>query len=106
MRLLLDECVPRRLGRELAGHEVRTVQEQGWRGLRNGELLSRASSDFDVFVTVEQGIPFQQNLIGLDLAIVAMAARSNDIGDLLPLMPRVLEAISAAEPGSFVRVSA
>jgi len=106
VRLLLDECVPRRLGRELVGHEVRTVQEQGWSGLRNGELLSQASSDFDVFITVDQGIPFQQNLIGLDIAIVAMTARSNDIGDLLPLVPRVLEAVSGAEPGSFVRVAA
>ena len=106
MRLLLDECVPRRLGSELTGHEVRTVQELGWSGLTNGELLSRASREFEVFLTVDQGIPFQQNLIGLDLAIMAMAARSNDISDLRPLVPKVLEAIAASEPGTFVRVSA
>jgi hypothetical protein len=78
----------------------------GWNGLRNGELLSRASGEFDVFLTVDQGIPHQQNLLCLDLAIVAMVARSNDITDLRPLLPQVLEAIGTAEPGTYVRVAA
>ena len=62
MRLLLDECVPRRLGRHLAPHEFQTVQQAGWGGLKNGALLARAAESFDVFVTVDQGIRYQQNL--------------------------------------------
>ena len=84
MRLLLDEGVPRRLGHELVGHEVATVQQRGWGGISNGELLALAAPEFDVFVTVDQGIPFQQNLASLDIAIVSMVARSNDIADLRP----------------------
>lgn len=102
--MLLDECVPRRLGRELGGHEVRTVPEEGWAGLKNGDLLARAADHFDVFLTVDQGLPFQQNLLSLDLAIVAMRARSNDIADLLPLVAQVLEAIETARAGTFALV--
>lgn len=63
MRVLLDEQLPRHLARELTGQQVRTVQEQGWAGLTNGELLKRAADDgFEVFVTADQNLEFQQNL--------------------------------------------
>jgi len=106
VRLLLDECVPRPLGRELVGHQVATVQQQGWAGISNGELLVLAAPEFDVFLTVDQGIPFQQNLASLDIAVVSMVARSNDISDLRPLIPQVLEVLNSARPGTFTRVRA
>jgi hypothetical protein len=102
--VLLDECVPRRLRRELPGHDVRTVSEMGWSGIKNGPLLHLAAQEFDVFLTVDQGIEYQQNPVGLPLAIIVMVARSNDIDDLRPLMTRVREMLSSASPGTVVKV--
>ena len=102
--MLLDECVPRKLKRELPGHDVHTVTEMGWSGVKNGPLLRRAAQEFDVFLTVDQGVEYEQNLVGLDLAIVVMVAATSDIGDLRPLMPRVQETLSSASPGSIVKV--
>ena len=96
--------MPKKLRRDLPGHEVRTVTEMGWAGTRNGPLLRQAAPDFDVFLTVDQGIEFQQSLAGLDLAVIVMAARTNDIDDLRPLMPRVLGAIASANSGEVVTV--
>ena len=62
MKLLLDECMPRRFGRALSEHEVETLQSMRWRGLKNGALLNRARDRFEVFITVDKGIPHQQNL--------------------------------------------
>ena len=106
MRLLLDECVPKRLGRLMGAHEVRTVPQEGWSGLKNGELLSKASLSFDVFVTVDQGIRYQQNLVAYDICVAALAATSNDIRDLEPLVPKLLAAIEGASPGQVIRVAA
>lgn len=105
MRLLLDECVPRRLGREFAGHEVLTVTEAGWSGLGNGALLRAASGRFDAFVTVDQGIPFQQNLAGAPIPVVLLVAPSNAIEVLRPLVPKALEALRSLQPGQVVRVA-
>ena len=102
--MLLDECVPRRLRRELPGHDVRTVNEMGWSGVKNGPLLRRAAQEFDVFLTVDQGVEYQQNLLGVDLAVVVMVATSNDIDDLRPLMPRVRETLDSVSPGIFFKV--
>jgi hypothetical protein len=106
VRVLLDECVPKTLGRDLPDHEVRTVTEMGWAGTKNGPLLRQAVPEFDVFLTVDQGIEFQQSLTGLDLAEIVMAARTNDIDDLRPLMPRVLAALASARSGDVVVVRA
>ena len=65
MRLLLDECIPKRLKRELLGHEVQTVQDMRWAGIKNGALLKLADGQFDALLTVDQGIEYQQNLFGL-----------------------------------------
>jgi hypothetical protein len=86
VRVLLDECVPRKLRRDLPGHDTRTVAEMGWSGTKNGPLLRRAAREFDVFVTVDQGIEYQRNLAGVDLAVIVMVAPSNDIDDLRPKM--------------------
>lgn len=106
MRVLLDECVPRKLRRELPGHDVKTVAEMGWSGTKNNALLRLAAAEFDVLLTVDQGIPYQQNLPGLDLALVIVRAPSNDINDLRPNMPEVLRVLETIRPGQVVYVGA
>ena len=103
--MLLDECVPRKLKRELPGHDIRTVTEMVWSGIKNGPLLRLASQEFDVFLTVDQGVEYQQNLFGLSLAVIVLGAKSNDIDDLRPLMPRVREVLEKASPGNVVKIS-
>ena len=93
MKILLDECVPKRLGSHLRGHTVRTAPEAGWAGKKNGELLQLAQQEFDVFLTVDQELPQQQSLRGLRLAIVVLRAKKNSLESLLPLVPHILKAL-------------
>ena len=104
MRLLLDECVPKRLRRELVGHEVKTVQDMGWAGIKNGALLKLADGQFDALLTVDQGIEYQQNLSGLTISVVVMLAASNDVDDLRPLLPSVEQALGDLRAGETRRV--
>ena len=104
MRLLLDECVPKRLKRELRGHEAKTVQDMGWAGITNGALLQVADGQFDALLTVDQGIEYQQNLSGLSLSVVVMLAPSNDVDDLRPLLLGVERALASVRPGEIMRV--
>lgn len=111
--MLLDECVPKRLRRELPEHEVRTVVEQGWGGIRNGALLRRAVAEFDVFLTVDQNLRFQQNLAALPLPVVLLVAPRNDIDVLRLLMPqvrellpKVQELLPKVQPGTLYQVGA
>ena len=97
MRVLLDESLPHDLAAELPGHEVRPVSKQGWAGLENGELLRRARTEFDVFVTMDQNLPYQQNLQTIGLPVVLGHAKSNRMADLRPLIPEILEAIAGAQ---------
>ena len=106
MRVLLDESLPRRLKQELSEHQVTTVPEAGWAGTKNGDLLRLAEPDFEVFVTMDRQLPFQQNLAGLDLCVIILAARSNDIADLRALTPALRSAVSGAEPGQLVTLQA
>ena len=80
MRILLDESLPRELRDDLPGHAVKTVTEVGCSGVRNGELLRRAAENFDVFVTADQNLQYQQNLAALPVAVVVLVARNNQIG--------------------------
>ena len=105
MRVLLDECVPRKLRSELPNHEVKTVAEMRWAGTKNGALLRRAASEFDVLLTVDQGISYQQSIEDLSLALVIIKAPSNDINDLRPKMPRVLQALTTIQPGQVTQVA-
>jgi hypothetical protein len=106
MRILLDECVPRPLRNELPGHEVRTVAELGWSGKRNGELLSLMKANgFDVFVTVDQNVPYQQNLGAANVAVIVLKGVSNRMPDLLPLMKSVHSVLNTIAPGDVVEVS-
>jgi predicted nuclease of predicted toxin-antitoxin system len=105
MRVLLDECLPRRLARELPGHDVRTVPEAGWAGARNGELLRLAESACDVFLTVDASMAFQQDVRAVGMAIVTLKAPSNKLEDLRPLMRKVRELLAGPlKPGTLIRV--
>ena len=99
MRVLLDECLPRRLKREIVGHDARTVPEMGWASKRNGELLALAATEFDVFLTVDRNLSYQQDVSAFDIAIVVVVARSNSIEDLRPLTPRIVDALANAQRG-------
>ena len=98
-KVLLDECVDRGLASEITGNEVKTVPEAGWASLKNGELLGRAQAEFDVFITTDQNLSYQQNLPKFDIAVVVLAAKTSRLRDLLPLVPKLLEALASAEPG-------
>lgn len=105
MRVLLDEQLPRQLAQELLGHEVHTVQQQGWAGLGNGELLRRAAeARFEVFLTADRNLKFQQNLVRSSLRVIVLVAATNALEDLLPLVPSVLRSIPEVLPGQVHRV--
>ena len=93
MKVLLDECVPRKLRRE-----------SGWSGLKNGELLALAEAEFDVFLTVDQNLIFQQNLQRFNIGIILMVARNNRFKTLLLLMPEVNATIEEVKPGELARI--
>jgi hypothetical protein len=104
VRVLLDEGVPRKLRRELQEHEVRTVVEAGWSGKMNGQLLRLAAEQFDVFLTVETNVQYQQDLARHRIAVVVVLALSNDINVLRSLMPQVRELLPNVQPGMLYRV--
>jgi predicted nuclease of predicted toxin-antitoxin system len=104
MNLLIDECLPRALARLFGEHKCKTVQEMGWSGKKNGELLLLAESEFDVLVTIDQGMRYQQTFTGRRLALLVLAARSNQIEDLAPIVPAALEALHDIQPGRVVHV--
>lgn len=106
MRVLLDECLPRRLKREFGAHEVSTAPDMGWASKRNGELLALAVTRFDVFVTVDRNLSYQQDLSAFDIAVVVLKARSNRLLDLKSLIPKVLEILEQAERGRVTLVGA
>ncbi len=106
MRLLLDECLPKQLKHEFSGHTAVTVPEAGFAGVKNGALLRAASHKFDVFVTVDANLKYQQNLRELALGILVLRANSNDMSDLRPLVPAALAALSSIEPGTVVEIGA
>ena len=105
MRVLLDEQLPRHLVREIRGHEVSTVQQWGWAGLKNGELLQvAADTGFQVVVTADRNLQFQQNLSRSRIGIILLIAPSNALEDLLPLVPNLLAAIPKTRAGELLRV--
>ena len=104
MHVLIDECLPKKLRRELTGHTVFTVQEKGWAGMKNGKLLLRAEKEFDVWVTADQNIEYQQNLKHFDIAIVVLVASRNALEALLPLIPQLQEVLQAIQPQEVVYI--
>lgn len=104
MRILLDENLPRKLAAHLNGHECHTVVQCGWSGKKNGELLTLADPLFDLLLTLDKNLPYQQNLNTTRIALLIVRARSNRIQDLLPIVPECLAALAAIEPRRVVRV--
>lgn len=106
MRVLLDEGVPRKLkGRFDTRHTVATVRERGWDGMKNGALLRAAEAAFDVLVTVDKRLRYQQNVGTFDLAVLVLDARGTKYVDLLPLMPAVEQALTTIRPGEVALVT-
>ncbi|MBZ5525423.1 MAG: DUF5615 family PIN-like protein [Acidobacteriia bacterium] len=107
MRLLFDECVPRKLKFLFSphGHECMTVREAGFGGKENGELLSLAESAFDVLITIDKNIKYQQNMTGRKIAILILRSASNDIDDIRPVVPPAIIALQSIRSGQVVEVS-
>ena len=102
MRLLLDECVPARLRKALPSHLVSTVPQEGWSGVKNGQLLALAAAKFDAFITVDKNLPYQQNTSNLPVSVFVLDALSNELPYLLPLIPELEAALSNNKQGSYV----
>jgi len=104
MRVLLDECVNPRVKAAFAKHEVRTVVEMGWGGVSNGKLIALAQQSFDVFVTVDQNLEYQQNLARLTLGLVVVAVADNNIKYYRPIFAELLKAAESVQPGQAIHV--
>jgi hypothetical protein len=105
VRILLDECLPKDLRKHLAGHTCQTVPEAGLGGEANGELLSLAErAGWQVLLTVDRGIPYQQNFAGRTISLVIIRAKTHRIFDLLPLVPAILSALPSLIPGEVIQV--
>ena len=100
MRVFLDECVDWRLARDIVGHDVKSARETGWTTIKNGELLTLAAREFDVFVTVDRNLSFQQNLTAFSIAVIVLQAKTNRLADLKPLIAGLLSAIESTTPGA------
>ena len=106
MKILLDECVDRRLEKDLAGHFVSTVPRMGWAGIKNGRLLTLAQIEFDVILTVDRSLSSQQSLGDFSIAVVLLRARSNRLQDLRPLVPDMLDRLEVVRPGTLTVIAA
>ena len=106
MRILLDESVPGRLSPLLVGHTVSTVQRQGWASIKNGELLVLAAREFDVLLTADKGMEYQQNLATLPVSILIVLTRSNRVEDLARAVPAILAALAQLPPRVLRKVAA
>jgi predicted nuclease of predicted toxin-antitoxin system len=106
MRVLLDECLPRQLKHTLPNHSVATVPEVGWAGTKNGALLRLAETRFDIFITADQNVEYQQNLRSNILGIIVLVAPNNRYPTLAPLMPRVLSILQTIQPGDLTHIAA
>lgn len=106
MRVLIDQCLPRPLAAELAGHEATTVRAQRWLGLRNGVLLRAAvEAGFQVFITNDSSIEFQQNVKKIGIGVIAIVGVRNRIQDLRPLIPEILESLAVIESGQVITIA-
>lgn len=100
MKVLIDECIDWRLLRLVVGHEVKTARQMGWATIKNGALLTLAAPEFDVFVTVDRNLAFQQALPSFEIAVIVLKARSNRLASISPLVPELLMSIPKAKPGT------
>ena len=100
MKVLLDECIDWRLARDMVGHGVKTARQMGWTAIKNRELLTLASEQFDVFVTVDRNLSLQQNLTLFSIAVVVLEGKTNRLADLRALIPNMLAAIEHVLPAT------
>ncbi|WP_414578258.1 DUF5615 family PIN-like protein [Anabaena sp. CCY 9402-a] len=105
MKLLVDECIDRKFTREFVGYEVKTVFQMGWAGVKNGQLLTFAQAEFDIFITVDRNLSFQQNLLQFDIAVIVLQAKSNRLADLKPLVPNILAVLPKVVQGQAIIVN-
>jgi len=107
MKVLLDECVPRPLKFDFIGHAVDHVTEIGWSSIKNGKLLGLAvGAGFEVLVTTDQNLQYQQNLRNFKIGIIVLIAKSNRIDDLQPLIPEALNVVQGITAGQLIEVKA
>ena len=106
MKVVLDECLPRKLKRFLPGYDVSTVPEMGWAGIKNGMLLRTMEPAVDVFITIDGNLEYQQNLSRFKMGLIVLAAPDNTIETLSPMAPHILQALQNIRPGQLVRISA
>ncbi len=104
MKIILDECLPRRLTRDLHPYLATTVPKEGWAGLKNNTLLELVIQHFDIFITLDSNLVHQQNLKNIDLCIITLHAENSRHETLLPLVPQILMAISASHPGAIIHL--
>ncbi len=104
MKVLLDECVDRRLARDLVGHSVSTVPKMGWAGIKNGALLALAEKEFEVFITVDRKISDEQDLRKFKISVILLRATTNRLQDIRPLVPELLKTIERATAGALTTV--
>jgi hypothetical protein len=105
MRVLLDECIPRKFKNTFPGYDCRTVAEEGLAGMSNGELLESAEkSGFQFFLTLDRGVEYQQNLQPRNIGIILIRSKSSRLADLLPHVPEILKALASARPGQLMKV--
>jgi len=104
MRILIDECLDWRLCRALPDHDCGSVHQMGWGGLSNDLLLQKAQEEFDLLLTGDTNLSFQQNVTSFNIAVVVLEAGSTRLADTLKLIPDVLELLSSIQPGEVVRV--
>lgn len=107
MKILLDECIPKAIKHSLSvdGHECSTVPEAGFAGKTNGELLLLAEHKYEVFVTLDKGVQFQQNMAGRKFGIILIRVKSSRVSDILPHIPACLVAIRSIRPGQVIQIS-
>lgn len=104
-RVLFDEDVPRQLRRNLPAFNIRTVQEQGWSSLKNGELLRTAAVEFDVLLTADRHLQYQQNIPKFEIGVVVLALRDTRLPSIQSRLSEIETAIAMVEPGTVIRIT-
>jgi len=105
MKILLDECIDHRFSFELAEHDVKTVSFMEWNALQNGALLKQAEQEFEIFVTVDVNIRFQQNLANIDLAVIILRPIRNKLRFLIDLTPQIKDVLITINSGDVRTIS-
>ena len=105
MKVLIDECLDHKIRFILPGHDAVSVEWAGLKGVRNGELLRRANLSFDALVTADQGLPYEQDLKGLNLIVVVLQLGTTQAKKLQPYIHEIVRALEAAQPGTVSIVS-